>query len=292
MESKKEIYDLIPQAYYPHTLLFKKNTAAQNIIEQISVAGLQYPLIGKPDIGMKSLMVKRLENENDLLDYISQSKVDFLIQDCIPFKNELGIFYYRYPIEKCGKISGIVKKIFLSVSGDGISTIEELIKKKERAFLQIKELKKVYGAGLKDVLPKGEEFVLVPYGSHFRGAKFIDESNRIDEKLEYMIDNLCRQVKGFYYGRLDLRFNTWEELKEGKNFSIVEINGAGSEPTHIYDPRHSILFAWKEIIRHWKILYRISRMNHHPLKSPFMSISKGIEMFRENKAYVKLIAGK
>lgn len=292
MESKMEIYNLIPQSYYPKTILIHTGIRKAEIILQLANSGMKFPLIGKPDIGMKSLMVKRLEKVEDLLAYADQSKVEFLVQECIPYPHEIGIFYYRYPDKTTGNISGIVKKIFLSVLGDGRSTIRELIQKKQRAFLQRKALEKMYGKKLNEVLSQGEEFVLVPYGSHFRGAEFIDESFRIDAALTKVIDDICRQVKGFYYGRLDLRFNSWEELQQGKNFLIVEMNGTGSEPTHIYDPGHSLFFAWREIIRHWKILYRISRMNYHPEKMPFMSVKKGLEMLKENHAYVKLIAGK
>ncbi len=122
-----------------------------------------------------------------------------------------------------------------------------------------------------------------------RGAKFIDSTHLIDEKITAAIDNVCSQIPDFHFGRLDVRYNTWEELKEGKNFSIIELNGAGSEPTHIYDPQHSIFFAWKEIIRHWIILNRISRMNHITKKMPYMSILEGLKMFKQNKAYVKLL---
>jgi hypothetical protein len=129
----------------------------------------------------------------------------------------------------------------------------------------------------------------VPYGNHVRGAKFVDASYLIDEQLTNSIDAVCRQVDGFYYGRMDIRYNTWEELREGKNFSIIELNGAGSEPTHIYDPKHSIFFAWKEIIRHLNILWKISRINHKRLKKPYMKIKAGLQMLRDNKQYVKLI---
>ena len=113
----------------------------------------------------------------------------------------------------------------------------------------------------------------------------------IDDQLVTTIDDICRQVDGFYYGRLDIRYQSWNELKQGKNFSIIELNGAGSEPTHIYDPGHSIFFAWKEIIRHLNILFRISRMNHRLLKQPYMKISAGFKMLKANKRYVKLING-
>jgi hypothetical protein len=88
---------------------------------------------------------------------------------------------------------------------------------------------------------------------------------------------------------MDVRYNTWEELKQGRNFSIIELNGAGSEPTHIYDPKHTVFYAWKEIIKHWNILYKISKGNYHPKKSPHMSLRSGLNMFKKNNEYVKLL---
>ena len=291
LESKKEIYDLIPPQFYPKTILIKANTSFTDIKETVEKFQLKFPLIGKPDIGMRGLAVKKIEDINDIYSYHKSSQVNFLLQEFIPFENEAGIFYYRYPNEKNGHISGIVGKEFLTVTGDGINSIETLLQKDKRFILQIPALQKAYGKQLQQVLPAGENFLLVPYGNHARGAKFIDLSHLTDEKLTATIDNLCKQVNGFYFGRLDVRYNTWEELKEGKNFSIVELNGAGSEPTHIYDPNHSIFFAWKEIMRHWVILWKISRLNHHPHNMPYMNFSAGIKMFKENNEYVKLISG-
>ena len=289
MESKKEIYDLIPSAFYPPTFFFKANTPPENVAKKLQQAGLKFPMIGKPDIGMKGLMVKKLENENDLKVYAFNSKVDFLVQEFIPYQNEAGIFYYRYPNEEKGHISGIVKKEFLSVKGDGVSTIEQLLLKNKRAVLQLAVLRKTEHDKMNILLKNGEELVLVPYGNHVRGAKFLDDSHLIDDALVNVVDAVCKKIKGFYYGRCDIRYNTWEELTQGKNFSIVELNGAGSEPTHIYDPRHSIFWAWKEIIKHLNILYRISRQNHHPQKSPYMKLRSGLDMFRQNSKYIKLL---
>ena len=92
-------------------------------------------------------------------------------------------------------------------------------------------------------------FLLVPYGNHARGANFIDASDQIDDELTNAIHNICKNIPQFYFGRLDVRFNSWEELSLSKNFSIIELNGGGGERTHMYDSRHSIFFAWKEIIR-------------------------------------------
>ncbi|MEQ1676114.1 MAG: hypothetical protein ABL876_05420 [Chitinophagaceae bacterium] len=289
MESKKEIYDLIPSEYYPPTLFFRKGTPGKEILETIHSRQLKFPLVGKPDIGMQGLSVKKLETETELLEYTFTSKVDFLVQEFIPFKNEAGIFYYRYPSVEKGTISGIVSKEFLTVKGDGISSIPELLQQDKRYILQLPVLERTFGKKLDRVLPKGEEFVLVPYGNHVRGAKFTDASHLIDKELMGVIDAVCSQVTGFYYGRLDIRYNTWEELRQGKNFSIIELNGAGSEPTHIYDPKHSVFYAWKEIIRHLNILWKISAINHRQLDKPYMKISDGLQLLKDNKQYVKLI---
>ena len=289
MESKKEIYDLIPFEYYPSTLLFKPSSSIEAIIGLIRQRSLKYPLVGKPDIGMKGMMVKKLETEEDVVDYANKSKVDFLIQEFIPYENEVGIFYYRYPGQARGKISGIVKKEFLSVKGDGLSTVEELLLKNKRAVLQLSTLRAKEKDKMNLVLKKDEELIIVPYGNHVRGAKFLDESSLIDDELTNSIDSICKRVKGFYYGRMDIRYNTWEELKQGRNFSIIELNGSGSEPTHIYDPRHSVFRAWKEIIKHWRILYRVSKLNHQLKNEPYMTTRMGLEMFRQNSEYVKLL---
>lgn len=289
MESKKEIYDLIPPEFYPQTLFFKANTQAEKVLIEISESGLKFPMVGKPDIGMKGMMVKKIENKNDLQEYAVNSKVDFLVQEFVPYGNEVGIFYYRYPNEENGHISGIVKKEFLAVRGDGVSTVEHLLLKSKRAVLQLPVLRRTEKEKMNTVLRNDEELVLVPYGNHIRGAKFLDDSYLIDESLTNSIDSVCKQVKGFYYGRLDIRYNAWEELKQGKNFSIIELNGAGSEPTHIYDPGHSIFWAWKEIIKHLNILYRISRLNHHPDKRPYMSVRSGLDMLKQNSEYLKIL---
>jgi hypothetical protein len=286
MESKKKIYDLMPPALYPRTLYFTAATGPGDVVQQLRAAGFRYPLIGKPDIGGKGRGVKKLGTEEDVRSYARLSPIDYLIQEFVPQPNEVGIFYYRYPGQPQGRISGIVGKELLAVTGDGRSTIRQLLQRNTRYILQLGVLEKTYGDALHEVLPAGTVKELVPYGNHARGAKFIDHTHLADDCLVNSIDALCRQVHGFYFGRLDIRYNTWEELRQGKNISVIELNGAGSEPTHMYDPRHSIFFGWKEIIRHWIILWRISRLNHKK-GIPYLSVKEGLEMFRQNRAFNK-----
>ena len=279
MESKKEIYDLIPQQYYPKTILIKENTAVETILDQIWENQIQFPLILKPDIGLRGSAVKKADGLDDLKTYASKADFEYLVQDLIPFKNEIGVFYVRYPHEKTGRITGIVAKEFLIVTGDGTSTIETLIKKDPRHELQLKALQREYGKTLQDIPKMGEKINLVPYGNHARGAKFVDGSAWITPKLTKVIDDICVQVPGFYFGRLDLMYNTLDELERGENFSIVELNGAASEPTHIYDPGHSIFFAWKELSRHIRYMYEISVANHK-LGAPYLPHKIGMHEYK------------
>ncbi|HLA60456.1 MAG TPA: hypothetical protein VK622_16895, partial [Puia sp.] len=172
---------------------------------------------------------------------------------------------------------------FLKVTGDGRQTIRELLKASPRAILQLPQLELTEPGMLNHVPAAGVIFTVVPYGNHARGAMFLDDSGSINEKLVNVMDEICGQIPLFYFGRMDIRYQSRELLDEGKSFFILEVNGAGSEPTHIYDPRHSIFFAWKEIIRHWVILFKISRANHK-LGYPYLSVKEGVKMFRKDKS--------
>ncbi|MFB9841645.1 NRDE family protein [Mucilaginibacter ginsenosidivorans] len=290
MESKKLIHKLIPEKYTPKTMAFRPGASLETIRESLRNNLMDFPLIAKPDIGMKGVLVKKVNNEAELSDYLRAIKVDFLLQECIPYKNEVGIFYYRIPGAMKGKISGVVGKHFLTVTGDGRSSIEQLVISEPRYLLQLEVLRQTYGHFLQQVLPVGKTHTLVPYGNHARGAKFIDLSKKVTRQLTETIDEVCHRIPGFYFGRLDVMYNNWEELCEGKNFTIVELNGAGSEPTHIYDPMHSIFFAWREIMRHWKLLNVISRINRNRLEINYLGFKEGVALLRNNSRYIKSIS--
>lgn len=290
LEKKSTIYDLIPEEYYPKTLFCKKETGIHELPILLAAKQLNYPLIAKPDIGEKGIRVKLLQTSAELIEYTKNSHVDFLIQEFIDYKQEAGIFYYRVPGEENGSISGIVGKEFLGVVGNGKSSIEELLMKEQRFILQIPALKAAYGKFLNHVLAPGTMYTLVPYGNHSRGAKFIDLSHKINADLTETINKVCRQIPGFYYGRLDIKFNNWDEFCAGRNFSIIELNGAGSEPTHMYDPAHSIFFAWREITRHWNLLYTISRLNAKKEGLVLMRTAEGLQMLKDHGKYLKLIS--
>ncbi|MCF2488267.1 hypothetical protein [Dyadobacter sp. CY347] len=286
MESKKEIYDIIPAQFYPKTILVTLGNAFETAKESCIKAGLHYPLIAKPDIGMRGMAVQKLESDSDLLAYFHKANFNFLIQEFVDLPNEVGIFYVRNPGQSKGKITGIVAKEYLIVTGDGKSSLKNLVESNPRYHLQLGALAKMYGEKLLNVPARGEMVNLVPYGNHARGSRFINATHLATEQLTDTINRLCTQVPHFYYGRLDIKYDTWDELEIGRNISIIELNGAGSEPTHIYDPGQSIFTAWKEISRHFGMLFRISMINYRN-GFPFLKFREGLEMFRQNSRHVR-----
>lgn len=287
-ESKEDIYPMIPSSLTPKSIFFSIPVGFDEVYQHLIKNGLTFPMVAKPNKGGKGKGVKIIRDEQGLRSYIDNAIMDFHVQEFVSFDKEVGIFYYRYPGEEKGRISGIVRKEFLKVTGDGKSSIGELVNKNTRAILQLESIRKMHGNELNKVLAAGEDFILVPYGNHARGAMFIDDTHLVEPQIEKVIDETCKKINGFYFGRLDIRYNDWEEFRQGKKFSIIEVNGAGSEPTHIYDPSHSIFFAWKELTRHWNIMYKISRINHAN-GHPYLNWKQGTHMFRQDKINVRML---
>jgi hypothetical protein len=277
-ESKKDLYELLPASMQPRTLFFKSGINPNEVMNHLQTEGFRFPMIGKPDIGGRGRGIKKLEDAKEVLAYAVSASMDFHIQEFIHYEKEAGIFFYRFPGEQSGNISGIVIKEFLKVQGDGKKTIRDLLKTNPRAIIQLPFLEKTEPFMLDRIIPEGESYTVSPYGNHARGALFLDDSSSVNPALTSLINEICASMPSFFYGRLDIRYQSRELLEQGKNYSVIEVNGAGSEPTHIYDPRHSVFFAWKEIIRHWRLLYTISRANHR-LGFRYLSLSEGVSMY-------------
>jgi len=282
MESKKKVYELLPPGTYPVTRYFEPGTPADKVLRETLAAGIGFPMILKPDIGGRGRAVVVVNNTDELYYYVPQYSLPFLAQDFIPYEKEAGIFFVKHPGNKMGKVTGIVGKSFGSVTGDGVKTIESLIKANERLSLYIDSLAPQLGSRMEEILPDGKTEVLVPFGNHARGAAFFNWQHLINDRLHEWASNLANEIDGFYYGRLDIRFNDWDEMILENKFSIIELNGSGSEATHIYDPSQSIFYAWKEIIRHWHLLWQVSHLNHKRGVS-YMSFREGRKMFRDNR---------
>jgi len=280
-ERKSEIFDIIPEEYIPKTIKILPNTSFEEVSTKCLKKGIEFPFICKPDIGERGWMVKKINDAGDLKEYLSQIKVDYLVQEYVEHSLELGIFYYRSPHEEKGTISSIVVKEMLFVEGNGNDTLIKLIKNKPRARFQLDELTKIYDHGaMSKVLPIGEKFELVSIGNHSLGTKFLDGVDWIDEQLTNAMDILSKKIPEFYFGRFDLRCKDIESLKKLEDFKIMELNGAGSEPAHIYQPGFSLFKAYGVLFHHLKVLSKISSLNKKR-GFPYWSTKQGLAKIKE-----------
>ena len=287
LESKKEIYDLIPPEYYPKTILIQSNEALNGIISKIKIENIRLPFIAKPNIGLRGTAVKKINTVDELENYIQKANFEILIQDLIPYENEIGLFYVKLPNQP-GKITGIVAKEFMILTGNGKNTLRELIQQDLRYLFQLETLEAEYKEQLETVLETGEVINLVPYGNHCRGTKFVDASFEITSKMTESFNEICQQIDGFNYGRMDIIYKSFDDLAQGKHFQIVEINGAISEPTHMYDPKHSLLYGWKELTRHFHYMYLISKHNKKN-GAKYLTFKEGIQEFKNHQKHYDTI---
>lgn len=272
----------------PRTLWVAENTDRHIIEEQRKAMGLDYPLIAKPDIGERGLKVELIKEATSLNQYHKAANFDYLLQEYIALPLEVGIFYYRFPDKESGKISSVVVKEMLQVTGNGRSSLKELIMDYPRARLQSEKLEQKNAEALRSVPREGEVVELETIGNHNRGTTFLDGNRWIGQELLQVIERLARQVPGFYYGRFDIKCENMETLIRGRNFKILELNGAKSEPAHIYQPGFPLMKAYRSIFHHWKIMYRISEINHqNGIRYP--GVGPSYRVYKEYRNYLKKV---
>lgn len=281
-ESKFDVLNLVPEEVKPKTVLIKLPSSREQVLEEMKKNALTFPVIFKPDLGERGWMVRRINTEQEIDKYLTEIKIDFLIQVLVELPLEFGVYYVRFPSEENGFVNSIVVKEFLFIEGDGKKNIQQLILEKDRAKLQWKTLKEVYKDQLDEVLACGKRIELISIGNHCLGTKFLNGNHLITEKLSASFDTISKQVKDFYFGRYDLRCASLQDLENG-NVKIVELNGCGAEPAHIYQPGSSLWDAIRVLITHWKNMYRISTENHRR-GVPYLSLKEGREIYKKLKA--------
>jgi hypothetical protein len=289
-ESKIDIMDRIDDRFKPKTLFFDESVLTGEIIDRMLLAGFWFPIIAKPNQGERGWRVEKLTSEAELTHYLLDNRQELIVQEYVDEPIELGVFYYRMPGQQTGTISSIVQKEFLSVVGDGLSSLRELIRQNDRALLQLPTLTKRYGGQLNEVLKKGVVRQLMPIGNHCRGTKFINASHLITPELMAVFDRISLPIEGFYYGRYDLRCHSVSDLYRGETIRIMELNGAGAEPAHIYQPGFSLWEGWQTLLRHWHVLYTISRENHRR-GVPYMTTQQARSIGLRIQSYKKTKSG-
>jgi hypothetical protein len=282
--SKYNIIKQFPSELIPKTVFVNSATSdPDELLKQIKSQELSFPLIIKPDVGERGWKVEKINHSQEFIAYLTRNRQKLLIQEYISYPLEFGIMYHRLPGQTYGYITSVVQKEFLSVTGDGKSTLQELFSQFTRTKYHLPMLLKLYKDKLAEVLQLGEVLELVSIGNHARGTTFLNANHLITPGLVKVFDRISRTIDGFYFGRYDIRVPNLEDLYAGRNIKILELNGANSEPAHIYDPQMLILHAYKHLFRHWHILYDVSMQNHKKGHS-FTPLLKAIAIIRNRRS--------
>jgi len=245
-------------------------TDLKKALELMEGRGLGFPIVAKPDIGWNGYGVNLVEDSNHLHKYIASfpSNENIILQRPVHHDGEAGVFYVRIPGEEKGNLYSLTLRYFPYVIGDGKSTLTELIhndpRTKMRADFYLGGKSNHLGFGKEDlehVPQEGELIRLTFIGSLRVGGLYRDAGHLITPELTQRFDEIARSMPEFYYGRFDVRFESTDLLKEGKGFSIIEINGAGAEAIQAWDPDVPVRKLYSEFFKAQSLLFRVGALN-------------------------------
>lgn len=265
-ESKWEFYQHlnekdVAQALRVDRLPDDLESREQLILQLIERGEQRWPLILKPDVGQRGFAVRLVANIEEARDYFRVAPFPILAQEYCEWTNEVGVFYVRDPEKTEGSLFSVTQKILPNVEGDGTTPLGDLILRDKRARIIAATYFKRHEKDLGRILKLGESKILVKCGNHCQGAIFLDGAHLISPRLTNHIDQIAKRIPEFYFGRFDLKYENVDELSRG-NFKVIEVNGAGSEATHIWDSKMSLREAYATLFNQWRILFEISAKNY------------------------------
>ena len=233
-----------------------QDTRVDVVTALMETQGFVFPVVFKPDFGQRGQDVAVVRTPEQMRDYLSRAEGRLIIQEYVGGL-EFGVFYMRFPGPDEGLIYSITEKTFPVVVGDGVRTLEHLLMANPRTHYMADFLLNLHADRLNWVLPQGEAFQVVEIGSHCRGSVFLNGSHNITPELTQVIDRVSRRIEGFNFGRYDVRVPNLDSLRDGRDLKVLEVNGVTSESTNIYDPAHSLLDAYRILLKQWRHAFEI-----------------------------------
>lgn len=233
------------------------------VLDKLAIEGFTLPIVGKPNVGCRGAGVKLLKNPKELQAYLSEFPVTGIIQfqQLSEWEAEAGVFYVKHPDESKGQVTSLTLKYTPYVVGDGSKTLAELVALDPRAGELMHLYEERHQQDWERVLAENEPYRLVFSASHCRGAVFRDAKELISTQLSQSLDTIFEDIPGFHYGRLDVKFADPQALSQGRDFEIIEINGASSESINIWDRNAKLSTAVKTLLQQYGTLFKLGDKN-------------------------------
>lgn len=270
-ESKATYFKQIPEEFRDWILPITSVAPGDDAEAIRSQANLAYPLIAKPDIGWCGYGVRRIADATDLKAYIDAfpRNATFLLQALAREPNEAGIQYLRWPGETHGHVIALTVRHLPHVIGDGVRDVCALIALDPRTALKEALYRSILGdAALRQIPARGEHVQLTTIASARVGSRYEDAGRFVTPALTNIVDRIARAMPDFHFGRFDVRFESVEALQQGR-FSIIEVNGAGSEAIQFWDPGLTLVDAYRGVFAKQRQLFALGaamrRRGHKPI---------------------------
>ncbi len=287
-ETKREMYEQLPPDRCPRSIYVDPAAPAEAVVDRVAAHFGTYPVAVKPNVGMMGLLFRVIHSADELRAYHRQTPVEYIVQELVTYPIEVSVFYYRFPGEPTGTITGFVRKDFLEVTGNGQSTLWELMLAYPKVQYRLEEMRAKHASHLGDVLPDGAIYRLSNALNQTRGGQLVSLAHEKDEQLLGIFDALSHYTGQFYFGRYDIKCASIADLKAGRNYSILEFNGAGAAPHHVYGNGNSLWQAYRIVLHHWAVLARIARQNH-ARGVPYWSFRRGLTQIVGAQRYLAVL---
>jgi hypothetical protein len=249
---------------------------AAEVLDRLQDAGLAFPLVAKPDLGWCGFGVRRLDDADALDAYLHAFPRDetVVLQRYLPGNGEAGLFYLRHPDAERGTLFGVLLRDAPAVLGNGRDTLATLVDadaRLRRATHNARHDCRFDGAR---VPARGERVALSTVASTRVGGHYRDGTALATEALLESVEAIARDMGCFLAGRFDVRYADEAALQRGE-FTILEVNGAGSEAVHAWDPKYRIREVYRIVFAKQRALFAIAAANrrrgHRPIGVPALA---------------------
>lgn len=263
-ESKSDILSRIAgPGVLQHLLLpgGSAETRLQMLSDWMAQRNLTWPIVLKPNAGQRGAAVRVIASDAHAMQYLMDHPQPTLAQEYHPGPHEVGVLYFRFPDQAAGHVFSLTDKRFPEVIGDGRSTLTQLIWADARLRMQADRFLARLGSQSQRVPASGERVALARAGNHSQGTEFLRGEHLRSPELEQAIDRIAQRWPEFSFGRFDVRYADLQELRLGRGLAVVELNGLTSESTDIYDPRNSLIWAYRRLARQWALAFAIGAVH-------------------------------
>ena len=287
-ESKEETYSQLPEGTFPQTIYISPSEPFATVEKRVKENNFEFPFAVKPNVGMMGFMFRKINSIDQLRHYHEKMPIDYLVQKFIEYPLEVGVFYYRMPHQNKGKVSGLAYKLIPEIIGDGNSTLMEHLNQTKSRRFDLEMMKYRHQSNLNKIIPLGEKYLLSNASNGSQGGKMVAYQSHKLEYLNKIFDEISLYKGNLFYGRFDIKCTSLKDLEEGKNFSILEFNGCGSGIQHIYGRGFNLIQVWVLVLKHWRMLYKISVHNHNN-GVPYWSFSGGLTFLKKAKQNLEML---